>query len=192
MPSIKGSLFGLIVTELREHLDGGRIPRAAAEAVLRPDDFALIEKTIRPGTWYPIEVHERVLTVLYRTIGGGRREYLMEGGRRAADALAQSGLYAQLELKGDPGQLKKFGRILVTLSGAAYSFSSWQIADIDEVEGRFTIEVTDAAALGDSVVARAEGFAERALENGCGGRWQVWSRRPSADRLLIEGRRVES
>jgi len=190
VPSIKGSLFGVVVEELREHLDAGRISRDAAEAVLRQEDFAVIEEKIRAGTWYPIDLHERVLSLLCRTVGAGRREYLVEGGRRAADALAESGIYAQLEVKGDENRVRKFGRILVTLSGAIYSFSSWRFAEWNAEEGWFTIEVTDATALPDLVVARAEGFVECAIANACGGDWQVTSRRPSRDHVLFEGRCV--
>jgi hypothetical protein len=191
VPSIKGSIFAVVVEELRQHLDAGRIPRAAAELALTPDDLALIEKKLLAGSWYPIDAHERVLSLLCKTVGEGRREYLVEGGRRAADALSESGLYAQLAVEGDESNLKKFGRILVTLSGAIYSFSAWRFADWDHAHGRFTIEITDAAALPDVVVARAEGFVERAMVNAIGGQWQVTSQRPSFDRVLIEGRRAD-
>jgi len=192
VPSIKGSLFGVVVEELQEHLDAGRISRDAAEAMLRPGDLAVIEEKVRAGTWYPIDLHDRVLGLLCRTVGGGRREYLVEGGRRAADALADTGLYAQFEVKGDDSRLREFGRILVTLSGAIYSFSCWRLADSDAETGCFTIDVSDAMALPDLVVARAEGFVERAITNAFGGDWQVTSQRPSSDHVMIEGRRVGS
>jgi len=190
VPSIKGSLFSVVVEELHEHLDAGRISRDAAEAMLLREDLAAIGEKIRVGTWYPIDLHDRVLRLLCQTVGAGRREYLVEGGRRAADALAESGLYAQLEVKGDDSRLREFSRILVTLSGAIYSFSSWHLVDSDAGKGSFSIDVTDATALPDLVVARAEGFVERAITNAFGGDWEVTSQRPSPDHIILEGWRV--
>ena len=190
VPSIKGSLFAVVVEELLEHLDAGRISRDEAEVVLRQEDLAAIEEKIRVGTWYPIDLHDRILSLLCQTVGGGHREYLVEGGRRTADALAASGLYAQLEVKGDNSRFRKFARILVTLSGAIYSFSSWRLDKSDAENGHFIIDVTDATALPDLVVARAEGFVERAIANAFGGEWQVKSQRPSSDHILLEGRRI--
>jgi len=184
-PSIKGTLFLTVWQEVHDLIEGGALSRDALEAWLEKDDWRYLEEKPVPGFWYPIALHDRLLRVLRKQKGGGSNEYWVEGGRAAADAMARSGFYHQFEAEGD---IDRVGRLLVTLSGAAYSFSRWAWRGASKDGSVFTIEATDAAALPDSCRYRAMGFIERAARLAVKREYRVTSQRLSPDQVLFTAR----
>jgi hypothetical protein len=182
---IKGSLFQQVVSEAQRLVAEGRIGEAELTRSLSPEDRSLMDGPILPGSWYPIVAHDRLLRLLAAKLAGGSREYWIEGGREAADQLAALGIYHQMDRQG--GDLEDFiGRVLVTLSGALYSFTRWRWCGTDESHSHFSIEVSDAADFPDTCRYRAEGFIERAASRATRRDWTVSSRRLPPDRILFE------
>jgi hypothetical protein len=158
---IKGTVFDTVASEVRRALDAGSIPRALAEHQLERGDLELVAGAVQPGTWYPIDAHDRLLRLLLRYEGRGQLAYWIEGGRRAADALRESGIYDQLRDE-----------------------TAARLGD------RFEISVSDAEGFPESCRYRAVGFIERAASRAMGAEIRCTSRRPSPDRIVFRASRA--
>lgn len=182
---IKGSLFQQVVSEVQRLVAEGQLAEADLTRGLSPEERSLMDGPILPGSWYPIATHDRLLRLLAGKLARESREYWIEGGRAAADQLAALGIYHQMDRRS--GDLEDFvGRVLVTLSGALYSFTRWRWCGTDESRRHFSIEVSDAADFPDTCRYRAQGFIERAASRATQRDWMVTSRRVPPDRILFE------
>jgi len=184
---IKGSLFQGIVSEVKRLIAEGRIHTSDLESFLTAEDQGFLDQSILSGSWYPIATHDRMLKLLaHRHAAGAEAAYWVEGGRQAADQLAALGIYRQFEQRAEG--LEDFaGRVLVTLSGAVYNFTSWKWCGASTDHTRFSIEVSDAAQFPETCRLRAQGFIERAASRSMRTEWCVTSRRVPSDRIVFEG-----
>ena len=96
-PSIKGSAFQSVVSDLVGLIEAGRISRETAEARLEADDLRLLDDKILPGVWYPIASYRRMTELLWEVEGNRAPAYLMARGARSAERLFEAGLYQQMQ-----------------------------------------------------------------------------------------------
>jgi hypothetical protein len=184
---IKGSLFQGIVSEAKRMIAEGQIHPSDLASLLTAEDQAFLDQTILPGSWYPIATHDRMLKLLaHKQAPGDEANYWIEGGRQAADQLAALGIYRQFE-QHSKGLEDFAGRVLVTLSGAVYNFTSWKWCGSGVDHTSFTIEVTDATHFPETCRLRAQGFIERAASRAMRTEWCVTSRRILSNRIVFEG-----
>jgi hypothetical protein len=193
-PAIKGSAFGAVVTDLNSAIEQGRISRDEVEARLEPADIPVLDSKAVVSSWYPIETYRRITEVLVDVEAGGRPEYLIERGARAAERLFAAGVYQQLrfgderaqELQGGGKQWsQRDGDIMATLAGAIFNFSHWRFEVVDAARRIFLIEVTDASALPEVARLAAEGFIGYVSTRLSDAPARITSERPDPDRILF-------
>src|SRR5262245_53084124 len=97
VPSIKGSAFLSVVEDLKGLVASGRIRRPELEIRLRASDLRILDDKVLPGLWYPLDTYRRLTEILLEIEGGGKPEYVVRRGARAAERLFAAGLYLQLE-----------------------------------------------------------------------------------------------
>jgi hypothetical protein len=170
VPSIKGSVFSTIVEDVRKALNGAGLSRSDATKWLEPTDLVLLDQAITIAGWYDIRSYDRMNALLLELVGGGSHEFFREQGRNTAKRLLDGGLYAQLEYlqrtqaskATEPKtRFEAFGRdlrLLTSLSASILNFSRWSTRPDPESEQRYRIDVTEAAAMPDSLCWRSEGF----------------------------------
>jgi hypothetical protein len=95
--SVKGTIFQAAVGELNGYLSDGVIQREDLAARCKPDDLDFLDQEIAIASWYTVDAYGRYLRFLCDRLGGGRRECLMEGGRRSAQRVFDMGVYGQLD-----------------------------------------------------------------------------------------------
>jgi hypothetical protein len=154
---VKGTIFQNVVNEIHQHLQSGALARADLEADCKPHDLDLLDQEIGIASWYPADTYGRFLRSLCDRIGGGRREFLVEGGRESARRVIEMGVYSQLSERTERWE-ERVGRILVTLSGSFYNFGEWRWQGLGNAG--FRIEVRECAALPEEAALRAQGFIE--------------------------------
>lgn len=182
-PAVKGTALESAATDLRDLLDRGVLEREAVEARLELEDLRALDRKILPSDWYPIETYARILDLLGEVEGGGRPEYHVERGRRAAERLLRSGIYRQLDRaermhgRFPPGAVVG---VLLTVGRALFSFGEWRVLSESREEVRY--EIADAAAFPEAARYTIQGFTEWAAHHVVGADARVTSRRPAADR----------
>jgi hypothetical protein len=187
-PSIKGSVFLLVVEEVERILATGSVSRDGLGRWLHPGDLtAFAEHPIASG-WYPIDQYARMNELLRDVAGGGQNEYLREQGRRTAQQLLASGRYQQVgyaqRTELDAAQTPEerfhtFGReirFIASVSAAILNFSRWTPRVDPDYSLRYRIEVTEASAFPEVLCWRSDGFVnELANAHGHSGLWR-WDR----------------
>jgi hypothetical protein len=170
VPSIKGSVFAGVVEDVKKLLVAGAVSVEEADRWLEPGDHKLLASPISISSWYDIRAYTRMNELLRDVEGGGDNQYLRERGRETARRLLESGLYAQLEFlhrvevvsaKGRRARFDAFGRDLrklATISGSILNFSRWTAAPDAGHEGRYRIDVTEAAHFPEVLCWRSDGF----------------------------------
>ena len=196
IPSIKGSVFAVVVEDVRKLLARGAVSPREAERWLQPDDLRLLESEISVSHWYDVRAYARLNELLRDVEGKGSNEYLRQKGRETARRLGEAGVYAQLEyLKrakvakatGPAARSEAFGRdlrLLASLSGSILNFSRWTPMPDPGRGGRYLIEVSDAKDMPEVLCWRSDGFV-----NGMAslhGNQDLWTwERPQPDRVLF-------
>jgi len=189
-PSIKGTVFKPVATELRERLADGRISHDDLRPHLKPDDEEFLKREITISNWYPIDAYERLVTLLAAVAGDGSPEFSIEAGRRSAQRVTALGIYSQLDerTEGSWGE-DEAGRLLVTLAGSFFNFGHWEWRG-EEGDG-FSIEVTGATSMPEVVLLRTQGFMELLASRAAGGPVVLTvERSPDGDRILFSAQRV--
>jgi hypothetical protein len=194
-PSIKGSAFQSVVEDVQRLLEGDRISREELEVRLEPADLPLLDEKVLPALWYPIGTYRRLSELLMEIEGGGRTEYLVRRGARAAERLFALGIYQQLrrgeaiaeEIRSS-GSLwsQQDGAIMASLAGAIFSFTTWRFVADAENRGEHRIEVSDAAALPEVARFAAQGFIEYVSTRLAKAHVRVTSERPAPDRIVFQ------
>lgn len=200
VPSIKGTAFQSVVEDLQALVGAGRIARDELEARLPAEDLRLLEEKVLPGLWYPLASYRRLTEVLLQVEGGGRPEYVVRRGARAAERLFAAGLYLQLERGDEIGREKRArgegwtereGNLVSSLAGAIFNVSRWRFTVDSEAVHR--IEVSEAEELPEVSRLAAQGFIEYTASRLAGGPVRVSSQRPGRGRIVftlrLEGRR---
>lgn len=98
---VKGSLFLDYVRMIkkRKETDWGKY--------LVPEDFEILDQTILPSQWYPLESYQRLGVATFHEIAGGDVEVVREWGRISLDEMTN--IYKNLINKTDPlRSLEKF------------------------------------------------------------------------------------
>lgn len=187
-PSIKGTIFGRAVEDLRKLVDAGEISRAELERRLEPGDLPVLEESIWPGSWYDVQTYGRLLELLKDVAGKGRDEYLSERGKQSAEALLEKGLYQQLDYL-DRTQVASarepeerylaFGRdlkLLVSLHHAIMNFGRQEVRPDPDHADRYMIELREADCCPDALCCTTTGFMNRMSQaHGMGDLW-AWER----------------
>ena len=170
VPSIKGSVFARVVEDVVNALGRAGLSRSDATKWLAPGDLALLDQTITVAGWYDIRSYDRMNALLLELEGGGNREYFREQGRNTARRLLEGGLYAQLEYlqrtqvskqSEQRSRFEAFGRdlrLLSSLSASILNFTRWSARPDSAKANRYLIDVTEAAAMPDSLCWRSDGF----------------------------------
>jgi hypothetical protein len=186
---VKGTAIESVVADVNRLVEEGRISRDALEARLPAADLQLLETKIVPALWYPYASYGRLMELLFEVEGRRRTEYLVERGRRAADRVRATGLYAQL--KGNWSNWgDRVGTILATLGPAMYKDTAWRIQIEGVAEGavRFQLEVDCPAEFPDVCRLPTQGFIEYiARMYGTNQTTRVTSERVSPERMLFTG-----
>jgi hypothetical protein len=189
-PSIKGTVFKPVATELRERLADDRIGRDDLPPHLKPGDEEFLKREISISSWYPIDAYERLVTLLAAVAGDGSPEFSIQAGRRSAQRVAELGIYSQLDerTEGSWGQ-DEAGRLLVTLAGSFFNFGHWEWLG-EEGDG-FRIEATEVSPLPEVVLLRTQGFMEFLACRAAGGPVVLTvERSPDGDRILFSAQRI--
>lgn len=168
VPSVKGSLYQTVATEVRKALGDGRL----GPERLEPDDLERIDGEISIASWYPVDSYARLLRLLCELEGGGRRDWFVEGGRRSAERLVELGVYAQLDDHTAGVWESRVGRSLLSIAPALFNFGRWGWSGLSE-DGSFTITVEDASAMPEEVALRAYGFVSFMVERAAGDRMRA-------------------
>ncbi|HBZ70180.1 MAG TPA: hypothetical protein DEP35_10770 [Deltaproteobacteria bacterium] len=165
-----------------------------------PDgELELISKPISAGGWYDIRIYQRVLEFLRDYPGERDNAYLLDAGRRSAEALIRAGFYQQMEYLGrtqlkthqDPkARFEAFGRdlrLLATLTQSILSFVTSSVARDPEHPDRWMIEYKCTAPFPDVLCWTTQGFCNRmAEEHGSPELWR-WNRlRPDLVQLRMQ------
>jgi hypothetical protein len=197
VPSIKGSVFAKLVEDVRKALDEAGLSRSDAKKWLEPGDLELLDQSIAVAGWYDIRAYDRMNALLLELVGGGSHEYWREQGYNTARRLLEGGLYAQLEYlqrvqvskaTDQKSRFEAFGRdlrLLTSLSASILNFSRWSAHPDPEKEHRYRIDVTQAAAIPESLAWRSDGFINGMASIHRGGS-NLWSwTRPTQDHIVF-------
>jgi hypothetical protein len=186
VPSIKGTAYNSVHDDLHRMLDDGRLTPEELEAHLSREELAMIESKVLATKWYPIETYRKLLAlVAQKDAKGAADEYLVERGWRAAERLAQAGIYRQLGA--DEGAGKSWGarvsNLVTKISGLLYNFTRWSV---DEPENAKLIRVTvdEAKDFSDECRYTAQGFVAFAATLMAGAPVKITSARPTPDRIV--------
>lgn len=185
VPSVKGSVIAEVVDDLRKLRARGDITQSQIEAHLDPDQRHLVEQSLRPTEWYPVDFYRRCVELLRAVVGHGRDEYVRERGFNRGNKLMEAGLYQQMEYANraqvqkhsDPqARFEAYGRdlrLFVTLSGSLLNFSKWSV-DVDpDHADRYQITVKEAADYPHILGIATEGMIDAmACQHGLANLWK--------------------
>jgi hypothetical protein len=185
VPSIKGTAFVSAHADVHALLGRGALTRDALEVALEAQDLGILDEKVQPAAWYPIATYDRLLRVLCEHEAGGSVEgYLVARGEKAGERLAASGIYQQLGAT--TGALRAHtGRIVLTVAGLIYNFTSWRFAGERGNVRRFSLEVDEAADFPESARLTTQGFIQYAATRIIGQPMRATSERPLASRILF-------
>jgi hypothetical protein len=200
-PAIKGSAFQSVVEDVQRLLQEGHLSREVLEVRLDPSDLPYLDDKVLPAFWYPIETYRRLSELLMEIEGGGRPEYVVRRGARAAERLFTLGIYQQLR-RGEKiaeeirsagsAWTQQDGAIMASLAGAIFNFTSWRFVADPEQRGAHRIEVSDAAGLPEVARFAAQGFIEYVSTRLAQAHVRVTSERPAPDRVVFQLRPTRS
>jgi len=185
-----------VVEDVVTALDRAGLSRSDATKWLAPGDLALLDHAITVAGWYDIRCYDRMNALLLELEGGGSREYFRDQGRNTARRLLEGGLYAQLEYlqrtqvskqTEQRSRFEAFGRdlrLLTSLSASILNFSRWSACPDRANEYHYLIDVTEAAAMPESLCWRSDGFVNgMAAVHGGPDLWS-WTR-PAQDHVVF-------
>jgi hypothetical protein len=199
VPSIKGTAFQAVAADLLRLIESGRVSREAVEARLAAEDLGILDDKVLPGLWYPLASYARMTELLMQLEGGGRRDYVVGRGARAAERLFDAGLYQQMQRGEEIGAEKRArseawgeyeGNLMTSLAGAIFNVSRWRFVADAQDPGVNRIEVSEAAELPEVSRFAAEGFVAYAASRMTGADVKVTSERPAPDHIVFTLRRA--
>jgi hypothetical protein len=187
MSGVKGTALESVVADVLRLVDEGRIPRDELEARLEREDLELLGSKLLPGFWYPLGSYGRLMQLLFEVDGGRRVEYLVERGRRAADRIRASGIYAQLGA-GRETWGERIAHILASLGPVMYKDTRWSL-ELEPMRGgfRFRAEVEIPAEFPDVCRHPTQGFIDYLARLHASRPMRITSERPSPTRMVFYG-----
>jgi hypothetical protein len=183
IPSIKGTAFLSAHTDVNALLARGAIARDALEVALEAADLQLLEEKVQPSHWYPIACYRRLLQVLCdKEANGDVQAYLIARGEKAGERIAATGIYQQLDAS--PERLgMRTGRIVITVAGLIYNFTSWRFERAGGAIGNFSIRVDEAADFPEAARFTTQGFIQYVSTRIVGHPMRAISERPQPSRI---------
>jgi hypothetical protein len=201
VPSIKGTAIQSVADDLQALIASGRITRQWIEARLEAEDLRILDEKLLPGVWYPLASYRRLTEILIEVDGGGRPDYVVRRGARAAERLFAAGLYLQLERgeelgaqKRERGELwsEREGNLIASIAGAIFNVSRWRFR-VDATDPAIhCIDVTEAESLPEVSRLAAQGFIEYTTSRLSGAPVRVTSERIGRDRIAFTLRPTRS
>jgi hypothetical protein len=191
--SIKGIAMQSVIEDVRKAIDSGRLSRDVLEVKLDAEDLRAVDEEVGISRWYPMDSFRRLLDVLADVEApGDRRAYLIRRGERAADRIAGSGLYRQLDLS--TGQFgPRVGSLVVTVSGAIYNYTRWSYApDVEGDLNTFRLHVDEAREFPEAAVLTCVGFVKQIASRVANVEYVVTEEWPRPDRLVFVARRARA
>ena len=197
-PSIKGTAFANVVSELHELVAAGKVTREVLARRLDPSDLAIIDQPIQPSGWYEIRLYGELATLMEEVAGGP--DFSRQRGARSAEFLLKAGIYQQLEYvrtggarlerhSDAEGRFTAFGRdlrLITTFASSMHNHSRWEVKVDPEHSDRWMIEVTEASAFPDAFIRGNEGFINRmSVEAGLKDLWRGERPRPDVIRYRM-------
>lgn len=189
-PSIKGTGLQQAVLDVQRLLEEGRISREELETRLAREDLEVLDGKVQAALWYPNASHRRLTELLRDVEGRGSEAYVIARGAQTAARLMAAGLYSQVRYadENDVGSMREMtraARLMLTLSGALYSFGKWTLRS-DPAEPRsLIIDVTDARHFTEMNRLTAHGFIEELNNRLCEYPVRVESWREGPDRVIL-------
>ncbi|HKC51801.1 MAG TPA: hypothetical protein VKF60_13475 [Myxococcota bacterium] len=195
LPSIKGSVFAVLVEDIQKLVSGQRLKREELARWLNPKDLGYLDAPVQPFEWYDIRSYGRMSLLLRDVEGGGSNEYLRKRGARNAKRLLEAGLYQQLEYthrtlfaqeSEKNARFEAFGRDLgrlTTISSSILNFGRTGHKPDPDRKMRWIIEVTQAKEYPEPLVWASDGFTnEMARQHNTPDLW-AWER-PEPERIV--------
>lgn len=180
--SVKGSIFSSVVADLKAAIADGRLTQEEFEGELGGKDRGLMESVVTAVSWMPIATYGRMLELLARVDGAGRREaYLRDRGARAAERLL-SGTYGSFDA-GPGGWGRRAGEMMVGIGGVLYNFTHWSF--VQTGPDAWEIVAADASQLPDAACHTAHGFLQWYLDRTSEGQLRAQFLRTSPDRVTF-------
>jgi hypothetical protein len=185
IPSIKGTAFLSAHADVNALLARGALTRQELEVALEAEDLRLLERKVQPADWYPMESYRRLLRVLCdKEAGGDEQAYLIARGQRAGQRIAATGIYQQLDT--NPELLgTRTGRIVITVAGLIYNFTSWHFERAGASIGHFSIRVEQAEHFPEAARFTTQGFIEYVSGRIMGKPMRAASERPLPSRIFF-------
>jgi hypothetical protein len=192
IPSIKGTAYNSVHDDLHRMIDEGLVTGEELEAQLSRAELEQFESKVLASMWYPIDTYRKLLRLVAQHDSKGPvEEYLVERGWRAAERLAQAGIYRQLGADGASGKSwgARVSNLVSKISGLLYNFTRWSV---DEPENAMVLHVVvdDAKAFVDECRYTAQGFVAYAATLMAGGPVKVTSARPTPNQIVYTVRRA--
>lgn len=190
-PSVKGSIFVLATEALRGLIDGDVISTEDVEARLDARDLVYLDEKILTGCWYPISSFARIASFAVDNLPFDPSDILVEQGAIAADRLLESQAYSsfktEIEKRGEQA-----GIAMLSFARLIFNFGDWSLdqSELDSA-GKFILVAEDMEPLSDLLVCTTQGFITRLSSLMAGGPTYVKSQRPTRDRVLFEGGRID-
>ena len=185
IPSIKGTAFLSAHADVNALLARGAISRQELEVALEATDLHVLERKVQPADWYPMECYRRLLRLLCDKEAGGNDEaYLVARGERAGERIAATGIYQQLDTNAELLGTRT-GRIVITIAGLIYNFTSWHFERAGSAIGHFSIRVEQAEHFPEAARFTTQGFIRYVSTRIVGRPMLATSERPLPSRILF-------
>ncbi|HEY8156177.1 MAG TPA: hypothetical protein VII72_18750 [Myxococcota bacterium] len=185
IPSIKGTAYLSAHADVNALLERRAITRAGLEVALPAEDLRALDEKVQPTAWYPIASYHRLLQLLCDKEGKGNAQaYLIARGEKAGERIAGTGVYQQLDASAEALGVRT-GRIVITVAGLIYNFTSWHFEREGAEIGHFTIRVEDAADFPEPARFTTQGFIQYVSMRIVGQPMLATSERPLPSRILF-------
>lgn len=158
-PSVKGTLFQNLTSEILALRGSGRVPDEVLHRHLEPEEISDLDREVSIGAWYPLDTYSRMLALVAEVEPGPPQVVATRSGVASADRVIALGIYAQLDERTEEIWENRVGRILSTLWGSFFSFGQARWKDMQDRD--FEIEMTGVGCMSDLMVLRTQGFIER-------------------------------
>jgi hypothetical protein len=185
IPSIKGTAYLSAHADVNALLTGGAITRDEIEVALEADDLRLLDEKVQPTAWYPIASYHRLLQLLCdKEAQGDVQAYLIGRGEKAGERIAATGIYQQLDTTAERLGVRT-GRIVITVAGLIYNFTTWHFEREGATVGNFSIRVDEATDFPEAARFTTQGFIQNASARIVGRPMLATSERPLPSRILF-------
>jgi len=182
-PSAKGSVVMGVVASLRSSKKNGRVTDEQLAARLSGPAYALLERKVELGLWYPMAAFGELVEFEWE-LAGKDPEYARRSGVQSADRMFEAGIYQQLDYaqRTDKAQtreaLLRQSKLITTVTGTLYSYLQTSVRFAED-GAQLEIVYANAALFSEPLRLSTEGFMNRINERqGSARRWTSERTRP--------------